>query len=364
MATLTRIASPAKAAATLVLILSIIIGTISKYQPTLFFRIPHIGFIFWAATGHRMPPYFDPAPMEQPYFDRLVHDGDTILGSLPKAGTVWLHYIIHLLKNGGDDTFSDRLMDHVGSAEFMLYPENTVEERVSAVQSMREREAKRSVRRDKTLTHFSHLSPADQVYGLNVTLHPKVRYVVAMRNPLEIIQSAHSFLNMHTADFRRQWGGFPPRLPNKEAALEFVLGHKEFVFMPAVAWWQVRHEPNVLLVNFVDLKTDHRGQVERIARFLDIPDVTPDLIDATVEKSTFAHMKRREKEVPGIYSDLHGRPGRPKFFTTEQHLGKGKSLESGEYYTPEMMLKYEKTVGEMLGPFADLVDYLGKGGVY
>lgn len=95
-----------------------------------------------------MPPYFDPAPMEQPYFDRLVHDGDTILGSLPKAGTVWLHNIIHLLKNGGDGTLSDRLMDHVGSAEFMLYPENTVEERVSTVQSMREREAKRSVRRD------------------------------------------------------------------------------------------------------------------------------------------------------------------------------------------------------------------------
>lgn len=95
-----------------------------------------------------MPPYFDPAPMEQPYFDRLVHDGDTILGSLPKAGTVWLHNIIHLLKNGGDGTFSDRLMHHVGSAEFMLYPENTVEERVSTVQSMREREAKRSVRRD------------------------------------------------------------------------------------------------------------------------------------------------------------------------------------------------------------------------
>lgn len=89
--------------------------------------------------------------------------------------------------------------------------------------------------------------------------------------------------------------------------------------------------------------------------------MTPDLIDATVEQSTFAHTKRREKEVPGIYSDLHGRLGRPKFSTTEQHLSKGKSGESGEYYTPEMMLKYERTVGEMLGLFPDLVDYLVKG---
>src|SRR5690606_21503037 len=57
------------------------------------------------------------------------------------------------------------------------------------------------------------------------------------------------------------------------------------------SWWDMREQPNVLLMHFNDLKTDLEGQIRRIARFLDIEiddAVWPDI----VRHSTFEYMKR------------------------------------------------------------------------
>jgi len=37
---------------------AVAVGTVAKVKPSLFFKIPHVGFIPWAMTGGAMPPLF------------------------------------------------------------------------------------------------------------------------------------------------------------------------------------------------------------------------------------------------------------------------------------------------------------------
>ena len=48
-----------------------------------------------------MPPFFDESPMYKEHFHRLVKDGDIVIGSAGKSGTMLLHQIVYLLRTGG-----------------------------------------------------------------------------------------------------------------------------------------------------------------------------------------------------------------------------------------------------------------------
>ena len=43
-----------------VVLVAVAVGTTAKFKPTLFFKIPHVGFIPWAISGGVMPPYMWP----------------------------------------------------------------------------------------------------------------------------------------------------------------------------------------------------------------------------------------------------------------------------------------------------------------
>ncbi|KAJ3536148.1 hypothetical protein NM208_g6843 [Fusarium decemcellulare] len=58
------------------------------------------------------------------------------------------------------------------------------------------------------------------------------------------------------------------------------------------SWWEARHQPNMLLFHFNDLKTNLEGEMRRIAGFLDIPDMPEDSFKAAVEHCTFGWMKQ------------------------------------------------------------------------
>jgi aryl sulfotransferase len=56
------------------------------------------------------------------------------------------------------------------------------------------------------------------------------------------------------------------------------------------SWWAVRHLPNVLLVHFADLKRNLPGELDRIARFLNVR-LEPGQHDAVLRHCSFDWMK-------------------------------------------------------------------------
>jgi aryl sulfotransferase len=56
------------------------------------------------------------------------------------------------------------------------------------------------------------------------------------------------------------------------------------------SYWALRHERNVLLLTYEEMKQDHAGAVRRIAQFMGV-DLAPTELAAIVEQSSFAAMK-------------------------------------------------------------------------
>eukprot|EP00544_Gedaniella_sp_CCMP2646_P007141 CAMPEP_0202485772 /NCGR_PEP_ID=MMETSP1361-20130828/4517_1 /ASSEMBLY_ACC=CAM_ASM_000849 /TAXON_ID=210615 /ORGANISM="Staurosira complex sp., Strain CCMP2646" /LENGTH=357 /DNA_ID=CAMNT_0049114743 /DNA_START=429 /DNA_END=1502 /DNA_ORIENTATION=- len=350
-----------KLSAAVALALAVTIGLVGKRCPNLFLRIPNIGFIPWALTGNPIPPYFDPSIYAKEYFHEWAKDGDCIFASGPKSGTVWVHNIIHLLKNDGNDDFEYLLSEHNGITEFLLYPEHSVEMRINETQAKREKAKSRPV---PAMTHFSHMSPSRNIYGMNVQIHPNIKYLVTLRNLKEVARSLYSFVNNFSPEFRKMWGGFPPPFSSPEDAVDLCIDKKELTFDHARGWWNVRSEPNVLLVHFADLKTHPRATIERIASFLDIS-VSDELMNVTLHKSAFDYMKNRvTTEHPEVYGCRNGRPGEPSFVSIVDHINKGDSDGADEFFTPEMEQKFRIAIEKYLGEYPDLIQWLETGGSY
>lgn len=87
----------------------------------------------------------------------------------------------------------------------------------------------------------------------------------------------------------------PPKTDVKGFYKEFMDNHGH----PAVgmdffahvrSWWEARHAPNVHLVHFNSLKSDLRGEIQKLAHFLGTS-VEDDKFDAIVEHCSFDYMK-------------------------------------------------------------------------
>ncbi len=83
--------------------------------------------------------------------------------------------------------------------------------------------------------------------------------------------------------------------------------------------WGRRHEPNVVLVHYDDLRTDLLGQMRRLAERLDLAhadDVTAEL----AAEASFGAMRRRAAE---LAPDVHGILEDPAAFFREGTSGAG-----------------------------------------
>lgn len=108
------------------------------------------------------------------------------------------------------------------------------------------------------------------------------------------------------------------------------------------AWWEARLRPNVLFVHYNDLKADLRGEMERIAHFLEIP-VAPGLLDELVEAAGFEAMRRDgEALMPGAARSW--RDGSRTFFN------KGTNGRWRGVFREEDLALYDAKVRSMLSP--------------
>jgi len=58
----------------LILLVAIVVGLVGSLQPSLFLKIPCVGFVPWMLSGHPLPPDMDETPLTAQYFHTYVTD--------------------------------------------------------------------------------------------------------------------------------------------------------------------------------------------------------------------------------------------------------------------------------------------------
>jgi aryl sulfotransferase len=109
------------------------------------------------------------------------------------------------------------------------------------------------------------------------------------------------------------------------------------------SWWDLRDEPNVLLVHYNDLQADLEGEMRRVAGFLDI-DIPAALWPEVVERCTFERMREDADKVGNFQRLFEG--------GAESFLFKGANGRWRGVLTEGELQRYQDRVQELLAPEA------------
>jgi len=334
----------------LTLAVALAVGAIARFDPALFFRVPHVGFVLWVMTGSReLPPTFTTDALREEHYRKWLRHGDVVVSGMPKAGTHWTLQIVHLVRSGGDDTYGV-LGDTHGNVEYRLHPRDALEQRIA-------RESAKRASPSDSIPWFSHTAPQPDLPALQPARNPSVRYIATMRPLREVITSMVPFINDRSPEFRRLWGGFPGPHLNSEDILALMLRTPRMFFTFARAWWEVRAEPNVLLLHFHDLKKDLRGEVQRVISFLG-ESRTDEELELVLHKAGFAYMKANALKFVIMTGPNRDIP------VTEKLVNKGQMGGAGTAFTPAMNKTLESALAQHVGDLPDLMHWWEHGGEY
>jgi hypothetical protein len=236
----------------------------------------------------------------------IEYRNSDIMISVPaKSGTTWTMNIVHQLRTGGDPDVED-LYGVVPWSEFREYPNQSAEELYTRWKAL-PAEPPRAFK--------THSAP-----GPMMDFHDKMKYVVVARSPLEAVGSIKPFMQGHDPALFKLW--------EAEWIEEAFMGHKtlqslyekfvlkgEPIMPPGAAppggfltiwfysfitgWWPLREKPNVLMLHYNEMKSDHEGSIRKIADFLGFKP-TAEQWPKILEYTSFKWMKAngRKFELP------------------------------------------------------------------
>lgn len=241
-------------------------------------------------TSEHAPPPGGPPPWIDETIQQQIEwrDGDIVVAVPPKSGTTWTMNIVHQLRSGGDPSFGDIYVE-VPWLEFVPRPGTTVADLVATFDAMP---------RDRRRAFKTHAAPPTLPYQ-PPGAGPAVQYVVVARSPDEAIASFRPFIDAHADAWFDLWhidksGVVGPDFETFFAGMgSHALAPRLFAFV--ASWWPLRHESNVLLVHYADLKREPEVSVRRIAEFLGF-DVADSQWPAILEYTSFAWMKHHEEK--------------------------------------------------------------------
>ena len=236
-------------------------------------------------------------------------DGDVIVASSYKSGTTWVQAIILGLFVPDLDHPPISLLSPWW--ESPLLPLETMTARFNA-----------QPHRRVLKTHL----PLD-----GLLFHPRVHYVVVGRDARDVCMSlwnqyrnAIRYPYLAASRHPTRIGAPLPPPPNDVGAFWrdwitrgwFPWETEGYPFWSNLrhtrTWWECAHLKNVMFVHFNDLLTDLRGQMERLAAFVQA-DVSAPLLDGIARKVTFAAMKSHaDTLLPAAGTMLRG--GAQSFF--------------------------------------------------
>lgn len=209
---------------------------------------------------------------------QVRHD-DLILSSYPRSGATWTQQIIRLLRNCGKDDGTNLddvipLLDSLGTDRGNLLKLNP--------NAAEELESPRALR-----SHLPYLKTPG-----GVPHNMKAKYVYIARNPKDVCVS---YWHFHQTQLKKLATGDAPTLPWDEYVSDFVKGKSTASIYGSwidhvLGWWAHRCEPNILFLKYEDVKKEPHEYVRRIADFMDMKDITSEVIDTVVEKSCFSRM--------------------------------------------------------------------------
>jgi hypothetical protein len=116
------------------------------------------------------------------------------------------------------------------------------------------------------------------------------RYIVSVRDPRDALVSAYRFFE--------GWFFEPGSIDIETLGrVRFVEGRSYYTHL--ASWWPHRHDGNVLLLAYEQMKDDHEGTVRRVAEFIGFGD-DDERITIAIEESSLASMKAHHDK----YDDL------------------------------------------------------------
>jgi len=265
-----------KSASKAIAILAILLGSVAKYAPNLFFKVPEIGFILYAMTGGKpIPPFIVNDPYLPGNTDWLKPK-DVIVSVAAKSGTTWMLFCAHQIRVKGNDEKYPYVDVNIATPwpELIQTPGegwDVVREKMNT--TILEDGTKFKDLWDhpdypfRVFKSHEHAETFEKA-GL-IGDKSDIKFLAMARNGLDMVASMVPFFGAHSDDFRKIWGNFPPRAREsmeEEASArmqEMLPGgvFSPFYFEYINSWWKVRNEKNVLLLHYSDAKKDLPGRL-------------------------------------------------------------------------------------------------------
>jgi aryl sulfotransferase len=154
-------------------------------------------------------------------------------------------------------------------------------------------------------------------------------------NDDETIGRPYPHIDADPAQFFHQWitQGEVPGDSDGSPSMSFFHFEK--------SWWAGRTRPNVLLVHYNDLKADLLGEMERVAKFLDISVASQDW-PSFVEEASFEAMRRESETLISAIA--------PIFTEGSQFFFKGTNERWRNVVSEEDLALYDAKVAALLSP--------------
>lgn len=273
--------------------------------------------------------------------DFQFRDDDIIIATYAKAGTTWLQQIVSQLIFDG--------VEGMEVAEMSPWLDLRVPPKEVKLPMVEAQTHRRFIK-----THL----PVDAL-----VFSDKAKYIYIGRDGRDVLWSLHH----HHSTANEAWysalndtpGLVGPRIePPTESIQQYYHdwldqdGYPMWPFWENVSsWWDIREQPNVMMLHFENLKQDMPGEIRRIAEFLDIP-IDETKWEAILEHCSFDYMKANAtKSVPlgGAFWD-----GGAQTF-----INKGSNGRWRDVLSAEEIKKYEQIASDKLD--ADCAQWLATG---
>ena len=157
-------------------------------------------------------------------------------------------------------------------------------------------------------------------------MEDKVKIIVVMRNPKDVLVSAFHFYQMNAAmgHFQGTWNEFFQLFKEKHLWGEDIIDFN-------IVWWKRRHLDNVFITSYEDMKRDAAGVVRQVAAFLGKA-LSEEDVARIVEETSFQRMKenpnvnRQDLADAGIFD-----------FKKSTFVRKGQVGNWKDYFTEEQV---------------------------